>query len=508
MKKRKKWWIVVLVVVLVGLGYGGYTLYQSLATRQNAALAAGNGGQEVAIVERGTLRMTVDGSGSLSPDQEVSVSFASGGDVVEGLVAVGDDVRAGDVLARLDDTDAVQAVAEAELQVKQNEINLALVRLEAESGVNQANLEAAQADYEQVVTNNAHTGDRLTSARVTLKQAVEALDDAQQAYDDAWTSDRDWELDVRGYKERLEAERETTEDNLENAKDNLKVAQASYNLAVIGIDQSATKDAEIKVVNAQVILDKEPIQLEQARLSLEQAQFQLATAQRSLEELVLVAPVDGTVTELSLEVGQIVGAGQVAVVLSNLETLVVEIGLDESDIASVSLGQATSVTLDAFNDVELRGTITAIAPTADMQSGVVLYPVTVALDPTDLPVRAGMTADVEIVTTSAEDVFIVPLKAVRSVGGGTFVLRRLKEGEAPRAPGIEQGQMTETIQQMMAEGFALVPVQLGIVTETYAEVVEGLKAGDIVSVATSSSTSSNETGMPGPGMGFMGGGRP
>jgi uncharacterized membrane protein len=68
--------------------------------------------------------------------------------------------------------------------------------------------------------------------------------------------------------------------------------------------------------------------------------------------------------------------------------------------------------------------------------------------------------------------------------------------------------MTETIQQMMAEGFTLVPVQLGIVTETYAEVIEGLKTGDVVSVASSSSTSSNETGIPGPGIGFMGGGRP
>jgi len=332
--------------------------------------------------------------------------------------------------------------------------------------------------------------------------------DAQEAYDEAWTADRDWELQVDRYKDRLESDRETTEDALEAAKDNLKVAQASYNLAVIGIDDTTTQDAHIQVMNAQISLDKEPIQLEQTRLTLEQTQFQLETAQRNLDDLTLVAPVDGTVTALNLEVGQLAGAGQTAVVLSDLATLVVEIGLDESDVASVSLNQEAIVTLDAFDDVELRGTITAIAPTADTQSGVVLYPVTVALDPTDLPVRAGMTADVEIVTSSAEDALLVPLKAVRSVGDGTFVLRKLAEGETLRQPAVGQEQMTETMQQMIAQGFAPVAVELGLVTETHAEVRSGLEAGDIVSIASSVSSSSDDTGgIPRPGM-MMGGGRP
>lgn len=497
MKKRKKWWIVALVIVVAVLGFGGYTLYQG-AAQQNAVLAAESSEQETAIVERGTLRMTVDGSGSLSPDQEVPVSFASGGDVVEVLVEVGDVVEAGDVLARLDDTDAVQAVEEAKLQVRQNEISLALAELEAESGMSQANLEAAQADYERTVTTNAHTGDQLTSARITLKQAEEQLADAQQAYEDAWTTDRDWELQVDRYKNQLENERETTEDALEAAKDNLTVAQASYNLAVIGIDDTTTQDAQIQVLNAQITLDKEPIQLEQTKLTLEQSQFQLETAQRNLDDLTLVAPVDGTVTELNLEVGQLAGAGQTAVVLSDLATLVVEIGLDESDIASVSLDQEAIITLDAFDDVELRGTITAIAPTADTQSGVVLYPVTVALDPTDLPVRAGMTADVEIVTSSAANALLIPLKAVRSVGDGTFVLRELKEGETLSTPDAGQEQMTDTMQQLIAQGFTPVPVELGLVTETHAEVLSGLETGDVVSIASSAPTSDEPSG----GMGF------
>ncbi len=215
----------------------------------------------------------------------------------------------------------------------------------------------------------------------------------------------------------------------------------------------------------------------------------------------------GTVTQLNLTVGQIAGAGQTAVTLSDLTTLSVDIGLDESDIAQVSLSQAALVTLDAFDNMELQGTIIAIAPTADVQAGVVLYPVTIALDPSALPVRAGMTADVEIVTSSAEDVVLVPLKAVRSVGGRSFILRKLKAGEsAPPAATNEvtaqmNAQMTTLVTQMTTAGFVLVPVQLGLVTDTYAEVLSGLEEGDVISIASSAPVSEEPSGP-----GFMMGG--
>lgn len=485
---KKKWWMIVVILALVGVGYSGYRLYGRLTTQQNVAVAA-EVEQETVVVERGTLRVTVEGSGNLAPERELSVAFASGGKVTEVLIEVGDAVKAGDVLARLDDVDARQAVADAELQVRQAEINLALAQVDAEAGLAQANLEAAQADYERVVTNNAHTGDQLTSARITLKQAQEALADAQENYDNAWDSARDWELQVQPYKTRLENDRDSTTTALEKAKDSLVVAQASYNLAVIGIDKSATQDAEIKVLNAQITLDKEPIQLEQTQLSLEQARFKLATAQRNLEETVLAAPADGVVTALNVQAGEWAAGNQAAVVLSDLTTMVVDIGLDESDVAHIALGQATLVTLDAFDDVELSGVITAIAPKANTQAGVVLYPVTITLDPTAVPIRAGMTADVEIVTGSAADVLIVPLKAIRSDEGQHFVLRKLRAGETDPTGSIS------------------VPVELGLVTDAYAEIRSGLEEGDVVNLpVTQAPEATAEAGFP--GFGMFGGGRP
>jgi len=482
---KKKWWIVIVVVaVVVCLGYVGFSVLQSGAAQQAMADSA----TETTVVERGTIRVTIDGSGSLAPNDEVSLAFSSGGEVVEVLVEVGDEVRAGDVLARLDDADAQQAVADAELQVAQAEINLALARAEAELGLKQANLDAAQVSYEEALALANRTGDQLTSARVSLAQAQDALADAQEDYNQAWDPARDWELEIKWKKDALEAEREATEAALERAQYDLEVAQANYNLAVAGISQASVQSAWTQVLSSRVALETEPLQLEQLELSLSQAQLKLDSAQRALEDTKLVAPMDGTVTVLNAKAGEQASAGQAAVVLSDLETFVVEVSLDETDVAKVSLGQQAIVTLDAFPGVELAGEVTEIAPVASVQSGVVLYPVTVQLSLADpsassgqgVDARAGMTADVEIIAASQADALIVPLRAVQSDDGKSYVWRR------------------------SSDGFEKVEVTLGMMTETEIEITGGLSEGDVVSVVASPSQGGGQPAF-GP-MRFFGGG--
>jgi len=474
---RKKWIIVVVVVLLAGLGYAGYAVWQGFSARRAAAQAPA---EETAVVRRGTLRVTVDAAGSLAPSDEVSLAFLSGGRVAEVLVEVGDVVQAGDVLARLDDADAREAVADAGLQVSQAEINLASAQIEAEAGLAQANLDAAQVAYEEAVALAAIPGTQLTSARVNLEQAQDRLADAQEDYDNAWDQARDWELNVRGRKEALEAEREATGDALRTAQYNLEVAQAEYSLAVAGISEESVQNAWAQMLNAQVALESESLQLEQLELSLAQARLSLESAQRTLEDTVLVAPLGGTITELNIQVGEMASAGQPVVVLSDLAVLEVEVNLDETDVAQVTIGQEALVSVDAFPDAELIGEVTYIAPVAQIQSGVVLYPVTVQLSPTDLPVRAGMTADVEIVTASQEGALIVPLRAVHTEGERAYV-NRLAGDQVER-----------------------VEVTLGLMTDTEVEITGGLAEGDVVIVVAG--PSQGPTGqMPGPFRMFGGG---
>ncbi len=475
-RMSKKWWIVVAVVVVVGgLGLIGY---QYVAGRQQA-IAEAQASMETAVVRRDTLLVTVDATGSLAPNDEVALAFLSSGRVAEVPVEVGDVVQAGDVLVRLDDAGAREAVAEAELQVAQAEVDLALAQIEAEAGVAQADLDAAQAEYDETAALSARVGDQLASARINLERAQDAFADAQENYNEVWDPARDWELQIKRMKDALEAERESTEQALRNAQLDLEEAQANYSLAVADISESEVKNAQEKLLNAQVALESEPLQLEQLENALEQARLQLESAQRALEETVLTAPVDSTVTSLDVEIGETASAGQAVVVLSGLTTLEVEINLDETDVPRVSVGQEAQITLDAFPDAELTGEVTSIAPVAQTESGVVLYPVTVQLSPTQLPIRAGMTADVEITTVSQEDALIVPLRAVHTEGDQAYVYR-LVGGQAEQ-----------------------VEVTLGMMTDTEVEITGGLAEGDEVSVVAAPTQGSTSGFGPG---GMFGGG--
>jgi HlyD family secretion protein len=474
---KKKWWIIIAVVAVVAcLGYVGFSVFE-----WTARPVAADSTTETAVVERGTIRVSIDGSGSLAPNDEVALAFSGGGEVTEVLVDVGDAVRAGDVLARLDDAEAREAVTDAELQVAQAEIDLALARAEAELGLAQADLDAAQASYEEARALASRSGDQLASTRVGLQEAQDALADARADYNQAWDPARDWELNVKWKKDDLETEREATEDALAQAQYDLEVAQASYNLEVAGISQANVQSAWAQVLSSRAALETEPLQLEQLELSLSQAQLVLDSAQRDLQDTKLVAPMEGTVTLLEITVGEQVSAGTVVVELNDLTTFVVDVNLDETDVAQVSVGQGAVVTLDAFPDEELAGEVTDIAPVANIQSGVVLYPVTVQLLPADLPARVGMTANVEIITASREDVLIVPLRAIQSEGGKSYVWRQ------------------------SADGFEKAEVTLGVMTETEVEIASGLSEGDVVSVVASPAQGGGQPGW-GPGGMFGGGG--
>jgi len=144
------------------------------------------------------------------------------------------------------------------------------------------------------------------------------------------------------------------------------------------------------------------------------------------------------------------------------------------------------VSVDAFPDAELTGEVAYIALVAETQSGVVLYPVTVRLSTTDpsassgqgFPVRTGMTADVEIITASQENALLVPLRAVHTEGGQSYV-NRLSDHQ------LEQ-----------------VEVELGLMTDTEVEIASGLAEGDVVIVVAGPSQDSPGGFRPA----FMGGG--
>ena len=433
----------------------------------------------------------------------------------------------GDLKAR----DRLRAQAKASLASAQLKLDDLLAWTPDENAVAlaQANLDAAQADYARIAARAEHTDDQLASARVNLEKAQTTLSDSQDAYDTAWDPGRDWELGDPKRVTKLENEREAAQRNLERAQLDLEVAQANYNLAVLEIDDSNLQNAWAKVVSARKNLEDAQtgpdesdieaarIQVRQAELalaqaqlnleaaqsnledwdtttaelSLSQAQLKLETAQRNLEETILLAPLSGTVMAVGAQVGESVSASPI-ITLANMEEPQVLFWVEESDLMSVAPGNAVNIVFEALPDYTFPGEIVSIDPALVTVDGTAAVQSWASVDLSAHPVSllSGMNADVEIVAGEALNALLVPVQALRELGPDQYAVFVVgANGE-----------------------LELRPVEVGLQDFVNVEIISGLKAGEVVSVgtATSSATStesSTDSEQPPPGiMRFLGGG--
>jgi multidrug efflux pump subunit AcrA (membrane-fusion protein) len=133
--------------------------------------------------------------------------------------------------------------------------------------------------------------------------------------------------------------------------------------------------------------------------------------------------------------------------------------VDEIDIFKVELGQKSEIVVDAMPEAELYGTVTFISPNGTEETGVVNFAVTIALDPTDIDLKGGLTATANILVENNENVLLIPNRAVRGSRGDYWVDVVVNE------------------ETMETERRAIVP---GTQNARYTEVVSGLEEGEKV----------------------------
>ena len=460
----KKWWIVgVVVLVVAGLGFVGW---QSLSNQQAVAEEPA----ETAVIRRGTLLVTVEGTGSLAPTAEVTLAFLSGGQVAEILVEEGQVVEAGQPLVQLETDELALQVARSEAALASAEGQLAqllagprpeeVAAQEANLAAMQGGVSAAAANRDQVAAGPSAA--QIASAETQVASAEMEHRSALINYDGINEKDAD-------RKEQARYDLWAAEVALDAAQTQLDVLLAGANTDAVRAAQSNVGSAAAQRDAAQAQLDlllagSTEEQIQAAEAAVDQARVALDQARLRLQQATLTAPMAGAVTSLGLESGEMVNPGQTVVVLSDLTALEVDVNLDETDVVRVAAGQEAQVSLDAFPGVEMTGEVTYIAPTAQTRTGVVLYPVTIRLTPGELPVRAGMTADVEITTASQEDALIVPLRAVEVEGERSYVQRLA--GDQIEQVAVELGMVTETEVEItgdVAEGPALSLVEGDVV---------------------------------------------
>ncbi len=301
------------------------------------------------------------------------------------------------------------------------------------------------------------------------------MTNAQTAYDNALTAYQTQQFLYQQAHNNNSLSVLNAQQALTTAQANLKAAQTGPNVATVALDrqQLATTQANL----AQAETDLTTLEAGATLTDVTAAKAKIAVDQALLSKTVLVAPFDGTVTEIDTQNGLPVNAGAQALVLAQLNPLQMQMSVSEVDINKVKTGQAVAMTMDAVAGQTFVGQVSQIGYLGVSTQGVVNYPVTVVINNPDPALKAGMTASASIVTQEHDNVLLVPNRAIH-VAGGQRTVTVLFEGQ--QIP---------------------VTVQVGLSNDTQSEIIGGqLKAGD--TVVLNSTTAASTTGGGG---GFGGG---
>lgn len=183
------------------------------------------------------------------------------------------------------------------------------------------------------------------------------------------------------------------------------IAQAQLDLLLAGATPEQIAAAEVGVLQAQVGVDlakaavtQAEAAVTQAEAGVTQAEAGVAAAEAMLERMTLTAAIDGTVSRINTNVGELVAPGMPVVTMADFSSwLVKTTDLTELDVAFVDAGDKAAVTFDALPGETVSGVVTKVALLAGISRGDVVYEVTIDLDAApDLPLRWGMTAVVDI----------------------------------------------------------------------------------------------------------------
>jgi membrane fusion protein, macrolide-specific efflux system len=243
---------------------------------------------------------------------------------------------------------------------------------------------------------------------------------------------------------------------------------ANINLTIARERLADARDADDTDAERQALMQFYAAQNQQSQASTDRGAIQ-----RQIKAATLRAPIDGVVAEVNITKGFDAPAGAAILVASTSFTVTTDVV--ESDLADMELDQKATVTVDAIG-AELEGTVTAISPTAgDSQTGVVSYPVTITVVNPPATARAGMSADVTITTATATNVLTVPSTALNG-GEGQYAVMVLNADGTTR----------------------MVPVDVGLVTNTMAEIKSGLDEGaNVVTGTTADLLGNSFTGAGG-----------
>ena len=461
-RRRRGRIIALVVVLLVILIASGVIFYMRRANQPAVHFTQ-------AAVTTGNITVQVSATGPVTPNAEYDMNFLTAGQVNAIDVQVGQQVKKGQVLAKLtiDKTALENAVNQAQLGVT----------------AAQDSLGSAQANLGNVEAANVIA---LNIAKAQEQNALAACENAE----------------ITPTPGATPAPAPTVSPNCE------QLAQDQYAQAQQQADTSATS-AQNQVVSAQNSLNNALAQLQSAQNNLTDAS----------QNATLTAPVDATVAAINGSIGESVGTGSSSssssssafIVLLDMSKIGITAQVNEADIGGLQVGQPAQFTVTAYPTQTFRASVTAVETIGQATSNVVYYTVKLTVDKQSLNgthLYSGMTATVNITTAERIGVLLVPAAAL------SFPGIALQSGELSRSALSSLASSTTSpttgtrgVVVVLRNG-KLVPVAIitGLSNGQFTEVISGLREGDQVVVGqTGGTTTPPSSGGPGGG---GGGGNP
>jgi HlyD family secretion protein len=438
---KKKWKVVLLLaspVLIAG------AVFASIKISQRGVVTVQTG--KVGFMD---LTSVATASGEIKPRNYINIGAAQGpAPITQILVKEGDQVKKGQVLARLANVQAA-----ADLKAQEAALNAAL----ADSAASEAAVKSADDSVAVARAQVDHDRADLEQKKIDLKRS-------QDLFDAKLIAPQDFEA-----------------------------KKAMYDLAVATLDQSQRRVSQAQAQRAQ-----SAAQLASSQKKVAQAQAMVTRSSDILGQFAAVAPLDGVVTNLPMRVGETVVPGiqsstaSTIMTIADMSVITAEVNVDETDIVSIKMDQSADVTIDAIPNRTFKGRVIQIGDTAIVRSSGVAasqsqtssqeakdFRVVIALDiPADLA-RPGLSCTAKIVTATRSHILAIPIQALTVRQKGQ--LEEHKGGQAASMDPAAQKAAKEELQGVFVVGNGKAEfriVQTGITGAAEIEVLNGLKNGE------------------------------
>ena len=532
-KLFKKKIIIPFLIVLILLGYFGY---------KNLVKKEGETRYTLAAVEKGTIVVSVSGSGQISSSDQIDVKPKVSGEVEEIFVEKDQKVKEGDLLLKLKTKDFESAIDDARLALDNAKTALENLKKNKENSQKDLNddyedafnaissafndLPQMMGTLEPIFTKSSYGGDQADidyyrsvvglysgqsfsknekeNAFLNIKNKYQTIRDEYLSFSKSsspevledWlkkTSDLVREISdlSRNGRDIISFYKETISKQSLTPPISLSITETQLtNLTTIttSLDQKfSTLSSLSKTIDQlkDTILDYDN-QINSQESTIKQKEDALEKAKENYENCFVRASFDGQIAKVNVEKGDTVSTATSLFTLIS-DQKIAEISLNEVDAAKVKIGQKATLTFDALPDLTLTGKVSEIDTVGTVSQGVVSYGVKIVLDTDDERIKPGMSVTADIIVDAKSDILVLPNSTVKSQAGTYYVeLVEIPENKREEYLNNKTGVVLPAQPKTQQ-------IEVGISDGSLTEILSGLKEDDIVISSTITSTQTTQT---------------